>query len=886
MRIHRIKLRNFAGVAESEVKFADEGVTIIEGDNEAGKTSHIEALDLIMTYPDSSSATAVKAVQPVLRDVGAEVEIEISTGHYRFVYSKRWHRDRQTTLKLLQPQPDNFTGREAHDKVESILGETLDMTLWRALRLQQGTKLEQAGFGGVPSLGQALDLAAGGDRAGDRENDLWGRICRERERYWTPMGQINADRKASASRVATAQDEVVKMEALLRQLDGATEEMARLDDQRKTLEACQNEQENTEEALAEQSAAVSRLQGQVNELAPKCDAATLGRDKWIGERERREELINNVVTCKQALGERQARFEAAEPARATATESAASARRLFEQARESLASTDQEQRQAARDCEYRRQQIEVEQLTERRNRVIDAQHRLNDAETELESARVDDELLARIEAAHLEAAKAKAAADAGAATVETTALRNLDVEIDGERIPLPLGAIDGRTVTNEIELLVPDVVKVRIRTGAEAQALSDRYDSAVAELTGLCETGAVADLEAAKAVAAARANAERDKREAADGIKQDLRDLTLDVLTEKVGRLETAIAEYTATRSSEPPLPDDLDAAEDRLRVTNAALEECKATLEACESAANQADSTLQSMKIADAELSAKLEQDRLALVQAERSLTEARNERSDEAIETELTAAEEKLKGASDMLSAAKADLAAKNPDNLKALLQNARAAKERAVAELRQNQDRRSALRGMLDARGEEGLAQRLDVAKTDFEHQDREHKRLEARAEAARLLYETFGTRRAQAHQRYIAPFRERIENLGHIVFGPSFSVELDDELRVTRRTLDGETLDFEQLSTGAQEQLGILSRVACATIVAKDGGAPVIIDDALGWTDPSRLDRMGATIAVAGRDCQVIILTCTPGRYASVGNATVVQLPSAGLVAGSL
>lgn len=240
------------------------------------------------------------------------------------------------------------------------------------------------------------------------------------------------------------------------------------------------------------------------------------------------------------------------------------------------------------------------------------------------------------------------------------------------------------------------------------------------------------------------------------------------------------------------------------------------------------------------------------------------------------MAAAEEKLKGAIDKLTAAEADLAAEDPDSLKALLQNARDAKGRAVGELRQNQDRRSELRGMLDARGEEGLAQRLDAAKTDLEHLDREHKRLEARAEAARLLYETFATRRAQAHQRYVAPFRERIENLGHIVFGPSFKVELDDELRVTRRTFDGQTLDFEQLSTGTQEQLGILSRVACATIVAKDGGAPVIIDDALGWTDPRRLERMGATIAVAGRDCQVIILTCTPGRYASVGNATVVQL----------
>jgi len=53
---------------------------------------------------------------------------------------------------------------------------------------------------------------------------------------------------------------------------------------------------------------------------------------------------------------------------------------------------------------------------------------------------------------------------------------------------------------------------------------------------------------------------------------------------------------------------------------------------------------------------------------------------------------------------------------------------------------------------------------------------------------------------------------------------------------------------------------------------------VLDDALGWSDPERLARMGAAIAAAGRECQVIVLTCTPGRYSHVGNAEVVSLPA--------
>ena len=159
----------------------------------------------------------------------------------------------------------------------------------------------------------------------------------------------------------------------------------------------------------------------------------------------------------------------------------------------------------------------------------------------------------------------------------------------------------------------------------------------------------------------------------------------------------------------------------------------------------------------------------------------------------------------------------------------------------------------------------------------HLEREYEGEEARAEAARVLRDTFAKHREQAHQRYIGPFKESIEQLGRIVFGSTFEVEIDRNLNIVRRTLDGVTLHVKQLSTGAREQLGVISRLACATIVSpEDGGAPVMIDDALGWSDPQRLQGMGAAIAAAGRQCQVIVLTCTPGRYSHVGNGTVVSL----------
>jgi len=85
----------------------------------------------------------------------------------------------------------------------------------------------------------------------------------------------------------------------------------------------------------------------------------------------------------------------------------------------------------------------------------------------------------------------------------------------------------------------------------------------------------------------------------------------------------------------------------------------------------------------------------------------------------------------------------------------------------------------------------------------------------------------------------------------------------------RTVGGITVPVNQLSTGAQEQMGLLVRLAAASMVSKDGGVPLVLDDALGSTDEGRLEAMGAVLRVASQDYQTIILTCAPERYVHVG-----------------
>jgi uncharacterized protein YhaN len=132
------------------------------------------------------------------------------------------------------------------------------------------------------------------------------------------------------------------------------------------------------------------------------------------------------------------------------------------------------------------------------------------------------------------------------------------------------------------------------------------------------------------------------------------------------------------------------------------------------------------------------------------------------------------------------------------------------------------------------------------------------------------------REAARRAYSEPLRRSIEELGAAVFGDGFAVELDDELRIARRTVGGVTLETERLSTGAREQLSLLSRLACAVLVAPGGGVPLILDDALGNTDRERTRAMAEVLSRVGERCQVLVLTSEPERYRDVRGAHLVDL----------
>lgn len=193
MRIDRIRLKNFGGVTESEVRISPTGVTVIHGANEAGKSSLMQGINILFDYRDDSKAEDVRVTKPVNRDVGSEVEVDVNVGPCRFTYFKRFHKDRETRLTIHAPKAESLVGREAHDRVQEILSCSFDIGLWRALRIVQGGNLLMPELNSQPALAQALDRVAGQAKSGENEEALFEAAGVEHRLYFTPSGKEKED---------------------------------------------------------------------------------------------------------------------------------------------------------------------------------------------------------------------------------------------------------------------------------------------------------------------------------------------------------------------------------------------------------------------------------------------------------------------------------------------------------------------------------------------------------------------------------------------------------------------------------------------------------------------------------------------------------------------
>ncbi len=873
MRLLKLSLENWRGVDALTIEFS-EGVTLIEGPNEIGKSTIVEAVRMLFNELDSSKKQAVKAIKPVDQDVGSRVEVEVKSGKYHFVYSKTFNKTAQTSLNLLAPKKKQLTGREAHEAVEQMLAETVDMALWEALLVDQGEKVALANIQDSAGLAKALDEAAGSTVTGSDDTGLYEAAQTEYERYFTL--------KTGKSRFST---EETAYEQARTALDAAQQAVA--------------EVETTAEAHGRSAAEALRIKAELPDLKEKvvhyekawqavkslkdtveaknkerAAAQSMQQVAWDARRTR-QDLVEDITTGQHKVDEARQEQEPLQEKTDKLKDQSSNAQLLIVDLRTKVKAARNAFDIAQADQRYvhsletlAKEQIRVKQLAEiSENKKSSVQI--------LGSIKINDAALEHLRGAESRLAIARGTRNTAASNISVTAEKKLVMELDDEEVSLRESEVATRTVASRLRMRLPGVATIEVTPSQSVAELQEEVEDAEEALAHLMNPFGVNNLKEAVTANEQRADAQRDVDRLKTREEEILQGASVEEIEQAVSSYQAECDRYVDQRQSQQGLPE--NAADVSKRVSDA-----KSELSSPESALEAAQERAEALRADYGKLDSQLRIAQQTLAGLEAALTDkkerldkSRSDDSDANLDERATKAKadvEKLENEADKL---RTKLNESSPDSAETLLENSKGVYQRATSDLINEEQNLAVLTDRLQQAQADGRFEAMEAAERNLEESQRTLELIRRRAEAIELLWKALNEHRDTTREAYVRPLKESIERLGKIVFGSGFEVEIGDDWTVLTRTLHGITLPFDYLSIGAKEQLGILARLAAAQIVAKHGGAPLIIDDALGFSDPSRLEKIGAAIAAAGEHCQIIILTCTPSRFTHVGRAEVVR-----------
>ncbi|OBG66631.1 AAA family ATPase [Mycobacterium sp. E3339] len=870
MKLHRLILTNYRGITHREIDFPDHGVVVLCGANEVGKSSMIEALDLLLEARDRSTKKEVKQVKPTHSDVGSEVSAELSCGPYRFVYRKRFHKKCETELTIQAPHHEQLTGDEAHERVRAMLAETVDSDLWHAQRVLQSASTAAVDLSGCDALSRALDVAAGDTGAlSGTEPLLIERIDAEYGRYFTPTGRPTGEWAAAITRLADAEAAVAECAAAVAEVDERVNRHAVLTEQVAELE--QQRVAAGPRLVAAQEAAerIAELTGQAREAGLVATAAVATSAAATTAHNARLQLLAEIDARTAAVAAAEAQALEAVEACGVAQVDAQTAAAAAQEAAEALADLQRRAESARNTVAQLANRDEAERLSARLAKVDAIQQNRDQVCAALGEIAITEQLLRRIETAAAAVERIGDQLASTSAAVEFTAAAAIELVVGDQRISLSEGETWSTTTTGPTAVRVPGVLAARITPGATTLDVQAKHDAAQQELAAALAAAVVTDVAAARASDQQR----RELQSSRDQLSATLAGLCGD---EEIDQLRARLEQLRAGQPESDQPAADIGAARDELAALEAAVLTATAESEDHRRSAAATTARLTELSTRATVLQNALETQRGELGAATDRLAHERASAGDDELASAADTALRAARAAEGRHAELAGALAAANPSAVQAEL----AAATKQTEELRERYD--EAARELrettieLSVFGGEGRQGKLDAAETEREHAVSEHIRVGSRARAARLLRSVMTRHRDTTRQRYVEPYRAELQRLGRPVFGPTFEVDIDSDLCIRSRTLNGVTVPYESLSGGAKEQLGILARLAGAAMVAKEDAVPVVVDDALGFSDPDRLAKMGEVFDTVGTHGQVIVLTCSPDRYDGVKGAHRIDL----------
>lgn len=863
MRIEALRLFNVRRFADSGVAIEDigDGVNVLCAANEFGKSTSFEALHALFFQPYSGTPGEVQKLRPYSGG-SPIVEADISTGAGRFRITKQYYAGRSARVV------DLGSGRlvAQADEAESFIAALVRGgaagpagLLW----VRQGiTGLEKRGGAQeenekqvraslLESVQGEVEAVTGGRRMAEIVAATRGALAE----LVTATGRPKTGGRYAAA--LDARDQLSNAEAKLRDdvqalrdaLDrraAATKRLAELEkpddrqERRKAVETAEAKlgaakaQSETLKA-AEAELTLARERRQIADRALKGFRDALAKDQELRERLRQAEEKRGAAT-----GRRKDAVSAIESARAAADAAEAEAqasRALLDRLEKALRARDASERLVA--------------LNTRLVEAETARQSLEQAEAEFARARISAKAVDDLQTLETEIVRLRAIEEAARPTVSIAyeAARTGAVTMDGAALA------DGeeRGYARQARLVAPGLGVITLRSNRPG-AGDGRLKEAETSRRALLDSMGVADLKAARA--------RQLRAQELDGVAREARSRLsvlapdgLQTLREEVAAVGAIDPDALEFKADPVEVRDACAAADERWKSARLALREA----EPLQTRANEdfvvAERTLASLGGERAQVDAALgAEDKRG--ERERELCEALDA-SDRTVE--------KAEQLVDKLRAAALDL-----DSVEAALRRARSVEDAANKTMGELREEIAGLNAEIRARSDEAVEETWRetsealAAATD---------RADAFAREVAVLQRLVGAleaARSNARDLYLKPVISELKPLLGLLFD-DVSISFDDKTLLPDKILrNGQEEEVERLSGGMREQLSVLTRLAFARLLARDGRpAPVILDDALVYSDDDRIERMFDALHRLSRDQQIIVFSCRQRAFAKLG-----------------
>ncbi|MCD6384578.1 AAA family ATPase [Candidatus Sumerlaeota bacterium] len=208
-------------------------------------------------------------------------------------------------------------------------------------------------------------------------------------------------------------------------------------------------------------------------------------------------------------------------------------------------------------------------------------------------------------------------------------------------------------------------------------------------------------------------------------------------------------------------------------------------------------------------------------------------------------------------------------NPAEAAQDLDNKREGIKTEKKELERLKEEQRELRTRLEVLAETGESESVDSLAGMIEDKRKELKQLQRRAEAIRLAALTLREALGNFEQKYAQEIIDTASRTFNIITNGRYQHLQRKDGKLFLITPEGEMVTPERISQGARDQLYLSVRLALAETLSSKIMLPVILDDPFVHCDAERLQAIKELFSHLASGWQILLFTCQPERFKDWG-----------------